>query len=132
GSRVGWLANLTVEGGDRRGVDDHAALALSIREVLHHEDGCQADDIEGADQIDLDDTLETLQRQGALPANDALSSSDTGAVDHNMDAPKALLHLRQGTLHVCTDRDIGLHEEHIRAKLCYHGIACLNIEITQA
>jgi hypothetical protein len=31
---------LTVEGGDRRGIDDRRA-ALSIREVLHHEGGCQ-------------------------------------------------------------------------------------------
>src|SRR5215510_4637364 len=60
GSRVGRLANLAFKGGDRRSVDDNPTLALSIRSILHHEDGCQTYDIERADQVNLDHPRKAL------------------------------------------------------------------------
>jgi hypothetical protein len=52
--RVGGLADLALEGGDRGGVDDHAALALGVGLALGHRHGGEADHVEGADQVDAD------------------------------------------------------------------------------
>ena len=68
GGRVGDLADLAVEGRDRRGVDDHAALAVLVRLVDEHRGRREAQDVEGADQVDGDDHLEGLERR-AGPAS---------------------------------------------------------------
>ena len=59
--RVGDLADLAVEGGDRRGVDADAALAVRRRaRCASIAVGREPQDVERADQVDLDDRLERL------------------------------------------------------------------------
>ena len=50
-----------VEGGDRRGVDDHAALAVDLGSVAAMRRGRQPDHVEGADQVDLDHPARTAR-----------------------------------------------------------------------
>ena len=70
--RVGDLADLAVEGGDRGGVDAHAALAVVVGLVAEHRAGGEAQDVEGADQVDADHGLEGLElvrrRAGRRPS----------------------------------------------------------------
>ena len=87
GGGVGRLADLAVERGDRSGVDDDAALRAA--EFGHggirgrHGGRGQADDVEGAHEVDLDDAVEALQRQHAVAAQDLAWRRDPGAVDHD-------------------------------------------------
>src|SRR5437016_8013135 len=55
---VGGLPDLAIECGDRRRVDDHAALAGRARRLFSHLAGDEADTVERPDQVDLDDTRE--------------------------------------------------------------------------
>ena len=66
-----------------------------------------------------------------MPADDAFSGSDTGAVDHHVDTAKLLLHLCQSPLYVITVGDVGLDEESVGAQLGCQGVAGLSIEIPQ-
>ena len=65
--RVGGLADLAVEGGDRGGHHERAALAVGVGLVRGHRRGRQAQDVEGADQVHAHDGLERL-RAGAGPS----------------------------------------------------------------
>src|SRR5260370_35864767 len=68
---------------------------------------CEPDAIEGADQIDLDDFREEVERMRSLPRNRALGASDTGAVDREMD--------RAETFHRLGDRLLDrLAAHHVR------------------
>src|SRR5690606_28831526 len=64
GGRVGGLADLAVEGGDRGDGDDGAALAVGERLGLRHGGGGQTDAVEGADEVDLDALLEDAEVVG--------------------------------------------------------------------
>ena len=59
--RVGDLADLAVEGGDRGGVDADAALAALVGLVVDHRRGGEPQDVEGPDQVDLDHVVEDLE-----------------------------------------------------------------------
>ena len=59
--RVGDLADLAVEGGDRGRVDADAALAAVVGLVVDHRRGGEAEHVEGADQVDLDHVVEDLE-----------------------------------------------------------------------
>ena len=59
--RVGGLADLAVEGGDRGGHHHGAALAVGVRLAGGHRRGAQAQHVEGADQVHAHDGLERLQ-----------------------------------------------------------------------
>ena len=83
GRGVGDLADLTVEGGDRRGADADAPLASLVRLVVHHRGGGQPQDVEGADQVDLDHVVEELQVVGPLPSRRALCPADSRAADRD-------------------------------------------------
>ena len=84
--RVGDLADLAVEGGDRGGVDADAALALLVGLVLAHRRGRQAQHVEGADQVDLDHVGEELEVVGAALVGDPLGPADAGAADRDPQA----------------------------------------------
>ena len=56
------LTALAVHGGDRGGVDDHAARAVSFGLVFGNHFGREAGDVEGADEVDVDGFLEGVQR----------------------------------------------------------------------
>src|SRR5215469_3194905 len=83
GRRVGELASLAFDAGDRSGVDDHAACPVGIGR-LGLGDRCRADahEVECADQIDVDDLAEgrpVVRR--AVPAHGSLCPADARAVD---------------------------------------------------
>ena len=86
GRRVGGLADLAVERGDRRGVDDDAAL-LAERLGLGDPLGGQPQHVERADQVDLDDLLERVERERAVLAQRLDRVADARAVD--VDAQRA-------------------------------------------
>ena len=79
GGAVGDLPDLAVVGGDRRGVDAHAALAVLERLVGQHGARREAQDVEGPDQVDGDDDREGLQRVGPARAGDLLREPGAGA-----------------------------------------------------
>ena len=51
---------LTFEGGDGRGVDDHAPLSV-LRFVVAHEPGLETVEVERSDEIELDHTTELVE-----------------------------------------------------------------------
>jgi hypothetical protein len=55
------LADLTLERRDRRGVDDHAPLAV-FGLVLAHVPGLQAVEVERRDEVELDGASELVER----------------------------------------------------------------------
>ena len=79
--RVGDLADLAVEGRDRGGVDDHAALAAVVGLVGEHRRGREAQHVEGADQVDRDRDPERLELVRAALAGDLLGPADARAAD---------------------------------------------------
>ena len=79
------MADLTVFGGDRGGVDDGAAHAVNVGRVVTHGRRGQTTDVERADQVDLDDLAVEIEivRGGVLAvfADGARRPTDAGAVD---------------------------------------------------
>ena len=100
GGGVRGLADLAVLGGDRGGVDDRAALAVLVGLVLRHRRGGDADAVEGADQVDLDDLLEDVEVVGravlAVLADGAGRPADAGAVDERLERAELLGRLDRG------------------------------------
>ena len=83
GGGVGGLTQLALAGGDRGGRDDHSALAVVERLGGGHISGGQAQQIEAADQVDLDDLCEVVERHRPAAPDDALGRRDAGAVDQD-------------------------------------------------
>jgi hypothetical protein len=88
GSGVGGLADLAIFSSHRSGVDDCAALAVD-RVQRHHAGGGFRDAAERADQVDLDDQVELIEREvadfaGFLVAAGRLDGvAGAGAVDQD-------------------------------------------------
>ena len=83
GRRVGGLADLALVRGDRRGVDDDPALLV---DRLGRGDplGRQPDHVERADEVDVDDLDERVERERrAVAAEQPAGGADAGAVDHH-------------------------------------------------
>ena len=120
GGGVGGLADLAVEGSDRGGVDDDAALRPA--ELGHgrlgrrHRGSGQADDVEGAHEVDLDDPVEALQRQHAVAAQDLAGGGDPGAVDHDPQRAEGDGGV-DGGLHLVFAGDIGGNEDRLVGRL---------------
>ncbi len=114
GGGVGRLADLAVERGDGGGVDDDAALRPA--ELGHgrlggrHRGRGQADDVEGAHEVDLDDAVEGLQRQHAVPAQHLAGGGDPGAVDHDPQRTEGDGGV-DGGLHLDLAGDVGGNED---------------------
>ena len=70
GGRVRDLADLTLERGDRRGVDDDAALVV-LGLVLRHVPRLEPVEVERRDQVELDDPPEVVERVRAVLAERA-------------------------------------------------------------
>ena len=88
GCGVRGLTDLPLEGRDGCGVDDDAALTVD-RFVLGDALGGQPQHVEGADQVDLDDLLESVERERAVLAQRLGRIADARAVD--VDAQRAHL-----------------------------------------
>ena len=82
GRGVGRLADLPLERGDRRRVDDHAPLARFLAGLAHPVRG-QPDHVERPDEVDLDHPGEGLQRERAVLARGPGRGADARAVDHD-------------------------------------------------
>ena len=105
GRRVRCLADLTVERRHRGRVDDDALLAvdrLGLGDAL----GRQPDDVERADQVDLDDLAEPGQRERTVLAQGLDGVADAGAVDVDADRPHRLGGV-QGGGDACFIGDVG-------------------------
>ena len=84
--RIGDLADLAFIGRDAGGVDDDAAL-FADRSLSRQPLGEQAQHVEGADQVDVDDANKLCQRIDAVLADGALRTADAGTVhQHTRDA----------------------------------------------
>src|SRR5262249_43743876 len=131
--RVGRLTDLAVVGGVRRGVDDHPALPVRRRLVGRHRRRGEPDHVERADEVDLDDALEGLERE-RLPvlADDEPRAADAGAVDDAVQgaevvdsgldrAPDARLveHVRLDDAAALTGLQVG--DEHVRPPTSEEG-----------
>src|SRR6266508_3236719 len=89
GGRVGGLTDLAVEGGHRRRIDDHPALAFLIGLILGHVRRGQPDAVESADQIDLDGAREGREVGRPALAKGLLGRADAGAVDEDVNGAEA-------------------------------------------
>ncbi len=88
--RIGDLADLAVERRDRRGVDADAALAAGVGLVRVHRRGGEAQHVEGADQVDLDDVREELEVVRPVLRRGALRPADARAADRDPQAAAGL------------------------------------------
>ena len=75
--------NLAFEGRNRCRIDDNAARAVFALGRFRHPSGGKPHHVEGADQVDADDTFEIGQRQRPLAAEDAPGRADARAIDEN-------------------------------------------------
>ena len=80
--RVGELADLAVERGDRRGVDDHAAVPSASGVGLRDLGRLERHHVERADQVDANDPIPlTAHVRRAVLADRAYRDARAGAVD---------------------------------------------------
>eukprot|EP01022_Parablepharisma_sp_SALTPOND_P035227 TRINITY_DN945_c0_g1_i1.p1 TRINITY_DN945_c0_g1~~TRINITY_DN945_c0_g1_i1.p1 ORF type:complete len:1221 (+),score=475.85 TRINITY_DN945_c0_g1_i1:429-4091(+) len=100
GGGIAGLPDLAIEGRHRGGGHDHAALAFGQWFGVGHAGGHQADHVEGADQVDVDDAAEVVQRDGAaILAHHAAGAADAGAVDQDARHAIGCLGGLQGRFH---------------------------------
>src|SRR2546429_441065 len=86
----------TRAGGDRRGVDAHAALAVVAGLVVEHRVRREAQRVERPDEVDGDDGLEGLELVRSARAGDALGPADAGAVHRDAQPAVGLRGLLDG------------------------------------
>src|SRR5215210_3366020 len=80
GRGVGHLPDLAVESGHACRVDDDTALSALRGIAADHSLGGEPDDVEGADEVDLHDLRERVQRVRSFSSEDLLRAGDPGAV----------------------------------------------------
>ena len=80
GRGVGYLPDLAVESGHAGRVDDDAALSALRWITADHGLGGEPDDVEGADEVDLHDLREGIERVRSFSSEDLLRAGDPGAV----------------------------------------------------
>ena len=86
--RVGQLADLAVERGHRRRVDDDAALAVGLGLVVAMADAGLRHHVEGADHVELLDELEGAEVvRRPVPVDDPPDPAGAGAVDGDAQGP---------------------------------------------
>jgi hypothetical protein len=96
---------------NRGGRDDDAALAILQWIDRAHLRRSEAHDVEAADQIDLDDPTERIERHRTVASDDAPGGPEIGAIDSNARRAVVLARCRKGGFHrsgvgyVRTDRE---------------------------
>ena len=110
GGGVGRLADLALEGGDRGGVDQQAALAVGARRVVLHERGGGLVAQEGADQVDVHHLGEEVARHRAVLAEHAAGADDAGAIDQQVDAAHVLARALHRGVDLGFGGDVAAHE----------------------
>ena len=70
------MSNLSIEGSGRRKIHDRASATIVIEWfLLRHLRRCATEHVEGANQVDLDDKAEFIEREGLAIAADGAASS---------------------------------------------------------
>ncbi len=106
GRCVSSLADLPIKGGDWRRIDDHARF-FAIHSCAGEQGGKARNDVEAADQVDLDSLAERVQRMGrTILAHDTKARRNARAVHQHTRRPQ----LRFGR---CQPRIHGLGAGHI-------------------
>ncbi len=77
---VGNLADLSFKCCNGRGVDDAAALAVLVGLVARHLRRYEAGDVEGRNQVQIDDSLKLLERMGPFPGQSSFRQPAAGRV----------------------------------------------------
>ena len=129
GCGVRGLTDLTVEGGDRRRVHDHAALATFAWCVLAHRGRSQPDDVERADEIDLNDAREVFEGLDAFSPEHPLGGGNPGSVDQTIEVAELLKREADRGKHFVLVGDVGLHETRVRSVLRGLGASFFVLEI---
>ena len=80
GRCVRRLTDLSVEGGDRCGVNDDAALAFGVGRFIFNGVNSKPHHVEGADEIDSDGTGKAFEPMRSIATNDLFARSDAGAI----------------------------------------------------
>ena len=127
--RIGRLPDLPVEGCDRGGVDDDAALAILVGVLLGHGISGKAQHVEAADQVDGDSSREGLKAMRTLASDDLLASGDACAIHQAVEAPESVKRVVDGGQAVLGLGDIGAEEAGVRAKLCGLRLACRGVDV---
>ena len=90
---VGGLPDLPLECSHRSGIDNHTALAIRVGRITRHRRRSKPQRVETADQIDVDDTAETLERVRAV---DGLELEMTPEIEHTFRGND--FHFRRGII----------------------------------
>jgi len=93
--------------------------------------GGQAQQVEAADQIDLDGAAETVQAMCAVTAKHLLGRRDAGAIDQPVQRTECRQRLCHCGLAILFASDVGAYETGSGAQLRYGLLACLIIDIQQ-
>ena len=69
------MSNLSIEGSGRRKIHDRTSAAVVIQWfLLRHLRRCTTEHVEGANQVDLDNKAEFIEREGLAIAADGTAS----------------------------------------------------------
>ncbi len=126
-SRVGDLPDLAVERGDRGCVHAHAAFAVLAGLGADHRRGREAQHVEGADQVDLDDRLERHQRVRTLGAGDLLRPAGAGTADRDAQPAVGFGGLGYRRLHLCLVAHVAGDE--LQPELARERLALLGVDV---
>src|SRR4029077_785443 len=110
GGRVGRLADLSLEGGDRGRVDEQAPFTVRARRVVLHDSRGGLIAQEGADQIDVDDPGEEFAGHRTVLAEHASRADDAGAVDEKIQAAEPAVRGLHGRVHLGFRGYVAAHE----------------------
>src|SRR5690606_5486706 len=128
---IARLADLPVEGGDRRRVHDHATLAVVVRLVVLHDVGRFLDQDERAEQVHLERALERRCRQRTFPSQHAGGQEDARAVHRQRDAVHQVGGFAHRGLHRRLVGDVGTDEARSRPELGGALRALLLVQVEQ-
>ena len=122
GGRVGDLTDLSLEGGDRCGVDDHATLSVLVGFVPGHRRRLETVEIERRHEIEVDHRAELIEAvRLAVLVERLLADPAAGDVHPDVEATEGLDHLGDGLFGAVEIGDVTFEEQpveryrHVRA-----------------
>jgi hypothetical protein len=98
GRRVGHLADLPLEGGDRGRVQDDAPLAAVVRLVLAHLVGGDPCDVERRDQVQVDHAPEVVEGVGPVLGERPLRDAAARRIADEVEASEGADRIDEGSL----------------------------------